>query len=101
VATSRITEYLDRAGPEARIEYIRIQLNAEPRKGLEYLVIALADDDMAVLYREELVQILKETTGRKFGFDPQLDYAANAPSIKRICRHLRSFPRVRRGTGSL
>jgi len=52
------------------------------------------------LYREECVQMLKAVTGRKYGYDPQSDYAANAPAIKRICRYLRGIPRAGRGTGA-
>ncbi len=100
VEVGRIAEYLDLAGPEERIEFIRTKLAADPRWGLECLVIALADDDMALLYREECVQMLKAVTGRKYGYDPQSDYAANAPAIKRICRYLRGIPRAGRGTGA-
>jgi zinc/manganese transport system permease protein len=95
---NKIDRYLSFVGPEEQLAHVKERLRAAKRKGLEFLLIVLADDELPLLYREEAGELLKQATGESFGYDPAADVAQNSQAIGRICDHVRAL-KIREGTG--
>ncbi len=103
VGPNKIGRYLSFVGPEERLQFAKVKLAENPRRGLEFLLIALADDELPLLYREEGAELIKASFKDTFGYDPQAEVADNANAIARICDHIRAIKRSRgnrRGAGS-
>ncbi len=100
VGHNKIVQYLSLEGPEERLQHARKKLAEDRRRGLEFLLIALADDDLPLLYREEGAALLAETERDGFGYDPQADAAGNRKAVARICDHVRAIKRAGTGVGS-
>ncbi len=94
VGQNKLTRYLALAGPEERLQHIRNRLTPDQRRGLEFLLIALVDDELPLLFREEAREILKTATGKTFGYDPQHEVAQNTQAISTICDHIRAMKKV-------
>jgi len=91
VGRNKIARHLSFSGPEAQVAHARAKLADDRRRGLEFLIIALADDELPLLYREEAAALLKEYTNQDFGYDAQNDAAANGDAIARFCDSLRAM----------
>jgi zinc/manganese transport system permease protein len=99
VGANKIDRYLSMVGPEERIELAKLKLPENRRRGLEFLLIALADDEVPLLYREEATDLLKQATGESFGYDSQVEAAQNSQAIGRICDHVRTLKLREAGSG--
>jgi hypothetical protein len=88
VGGNKVTRHLSFPGPEERLAHARLKLGEDVRRGLEFLLIALADDETPLLYREEGVALLAQYAKGTFGYDAQVDAAANEQAIARICDHV-------------
>ncbi len=93
VGPNKHDRYLGWTGPEERLQHARTAIAENERRGLEFLLLCLADDETPLLYREEAVALLRETTGRDFGYQAEGDVSDNATPIARICDHLRVLKR--------
>lgn len=91
VGRNKIARHLSFADPEAQLTHARTKLAEDARRGLEFLLVALADDELPLLYREEGVALLQEYAKQDFGYDAQLAASANEPAIARICDHVRGL----------
>ena len=91
VGAQKIERYLSLVGPEERIAHAKARFAENPRRGLEFLLIALADDELPLLYREEGSELLDRATGGPFGYDAQDHVEANQEAIARICDHIRAM----------
>ncbi|MBN2195309.1 MAG: metal ABC transporter permease [Polyangiaceae bacterium] len=91
VGREKIDRYLALVDLEERLAHAKQRLAPTPRKGLEFLVIALADDETPLLYREEGVALLKQATGRDFGYRSEAEASENSAAITRICDHIRTL----------
>ncbi|MBN2360814.1 MAG: metal ABC transporter permease [Deltaproteobacteria bacterium] len=94
VGHNKIDRYLSLAGPEEQLAHIRAKLGEEQRRGLEFLLIALADDELPLLYREEAVELLKQAAGDGLGYDPQVDVKQNEPALAKLCDHVRALKKT-------
>jgi hypothetical protein len=54
------------------------------RKGLEFLLIVMADEELPLLYREEGEGLLQKSIDTTFGYNPEVEAEANAAAIARI-----------------
>lgn len=90
VGANKVSRYLSLPGPEERLQHARDRLAEDKRIGLEFLLIALADDELPFLYREEAAELLKKASDDAFGYDPERDVAGNEASITRICDYIRN-----------
>jgi hypothetical protein len=84
----QLGKHLSLPDPEAQLAHVREQLALSKRTGLTFLLIALADEELPLLYREEGLELLRQVTGQGFGYNAEADVAANAPAIKLICERL-------------
>lgn len=75
---------------EAWFGKVRTRAETDPKHALELLVVALADPETPLLYREEGVELLKRLAGSTFGFDAMQDMKRNAQALDSICRHLQT-----------
>ncbi len=91
VGPTKLERYLALAGPEEQLAHAHRMLPRHPRKALEILVAALADDELPLLYRQEAVDLVKELTGEAFGIDPDLEAKENLPGITRLCAHIKAM----------
>jgi len=91
VGANKVTRHLSFPGPEEQLAHAKLKLGDDMRRGLEFLLIVLADDETPLLYREEGVALLEQSAKETFGYDAQLDAAANEKAIARICDHIRGL----------
>lgn len=96
MGANKIDRYLSLVGPEERLQHVRAKLAEDTRRGLEFLLIGLADDELPLLYREEGAELLVEATKDAFGYDAQADWERNRAAITRICDHIRA---MKKGAG--
>ncbi|MBN2372023.1 MAG: metal ABC transporter permease [Vicinamibacteria bacterium] len=89
VGANKIERHLEFFGPEEQLQHARETLRVNKRKGLEFLLVALADEELPLLYREEAVDLLTKAAGKSFGYDTQADMSQNAKAIRRICERIR------------
>ncbi len=94
VGENKVGRYLALVGPEERITHARLKLGEDPTRGLEFLLIALADEELPLLYREEATELLDGSGNGAFGYDPEADVAANEAAIRRVCDRLRVMKRT-------
>jgi zinc/manganese transport system permease protein len=94
VGPNKLDRYLSFAGPEERLQHARTKLAEDTRRGLEFLLIALADDELPLLYREEGAELLVGATKDGFGYDAQAEHDANQAAIARICDHIRAMKKA-------
>jgi hypothetical protein len=64
-----------------RLEGARILTAAGDRRGLE-VAVAFLSSDAPLLYRDEAGALLREQTGKDFGYDPFATVEENAEAIK-------------------
>ena len=103
VGPNKIDRYLSLVGPEERLQLARVKLSENARRGLEFLLIALADDELPLLYREEGAEMLEASFKDTFGYDPQVEVTDNDKALLRICDHIRAIKRsggAGKGAGS-
>ena len=91
VGANKVARHLSFPGPEERLAHAKLKLAEDVRRGLEFLLVALADDETPLLYREEGVTLLEQYAKATFGYDAQIDAAANEKAIARICDHIRGL----------
>lgn len=91
VGPNKVNRYLAMAGPEELLSHVRFLLGSDQRKALEFLLIALADDELPLLYREEASGVLQQAGGDTFGYNSDADAAANTKAIARLCDRVRSM----------
>ncbi|MBN2576689.1 MAG: metal ABC transporter permease [Deltaproteobacteria bacterium] len=91
VGRNKIARHLSFADPEAQLTHAGTKLAEDTRRGLEFLLVALADDELPLLYREEGVALLAEYAKQTFGYDPQREAADNEEAIARICDYVRGL----------
>jgi zinc/manganese transport system permease protein len=89
VGANKIERHLEFFGPEEQLQHVRETVQVNQRRGLEFLLLVLADDELPLLYREEAHDLLTRTVGKSFGYDPQADMKQNAKAISRICDRIR------------
>jgi zinc/manganese transport system permease protein len=94
VGRNKIDTYLALADPEACLELIRARIAEDPAKGLEFLAVALADDELPLLYREEAAALLLKAAGERFGYDPALECRANDVAIAEVCDRISALKRA-------
>ena len=92
-----LDKHLSLTDPEAQLQHVRQELKVNRQRGLVYLLIALADEDLPLLYREEGVELLEQAAGQGFGYDAQSEVKSNTPAIRRICEYLQT-PESRHGS---
>ena len=76
--------------PEEKMELLRTEISKDRITGLNLLLVALADDELPFLYREETLELLQSTAHNTFGFDAVEDPAHNLSALKKICDYLRN-----------
>jgi len=91
VGANKVARHLSFPGPEEQLAHARLKLGEDVRRGLEFLLVALADDETPLLYREEGVGLLQQYAQGTFGYDAELDAEANERAIARICDHIRGL----------
>jgi zinc/manganese transport system permease protein len=91
VGANKIDRYLELNSPEKQLFHIKERMGSSKRKGLELLLVALADDEMPLLYREEAVDLLKATTAVTFGYVSENGQTENARAIAQICDTIREM----------
>jgi zinc/manganese transport system permease protein len=91
VGPNKIDRYVSLIGPEEQLALVTKKTSENQRRGLEFLLIALADEDLPLLYREEAVDILKQSMKDTFGYDPEADVVHNEKAILHICDHIRAM----------
>jgi zinc/manganese transport system permease protein len=97
VGENKVARYLSLVGPEERLALAGAKVAEHPTRALEFLLIALSDEELPLLYREEAAGLLGTAAGETFGYDPQAGVAANAAAIRRICDRLRAIKRTATG----
>lgn len=101
VGQNKFALYLSLPGPEERLALVRERLPTRRRVALEFLLLALADDDLPLLYREEGKQLLEQAAGQDFGYQSQNETGANTEAIARICDYVRALKRSQPDPGAL
>jgi zinc/manganese transport system permease protein len=99
VGANKIDKHLAFFGPEEQLQNVREKLKVNKRRGLEYLLLALADDELPLLYREEALDLLQRAMGTSFGYDAQRDVSQNQKALSRICDRIRVMKRSSDDTG--
>ncbi|HUT78804.1 MAG TPA: hypothetical protein VM285_14000, partial [Polyangia bacterium] len=94
VGENKVTRYLALVGPEERLAHVRAKRLESPLKALEFLVIALADEELPLLYREEAAGLLGELADETFGYNPQAETASNEGAILRVCDRIRAMKKT-------
>jgi hypothetical protein len=93
VGQPKLENYLAAATYEERLLHTTDQLRRNRRRGLEWVVLVLADDETSLLYREEAVTLLREAAGRDFGYDATRGAGENEPAIAKACAFVRALKR--------
>jgi zinc/manganese transport system permease protein len=91
VGVNKVDRHLAYESPEGQLRQVRAALDQDRRKGLEFLLLVLADDEMPLLYREEAGAVLSRALGERMGYDPQLAVGQNAAAIRGICERIRAM----------
>jgi zinc/manganese transport system permease protein len=91
VGANKVNRHLLFPGPEERLAHARFKLEEDVRRGLEFLLIVLADDETPLLYREEGVALLVQYAKRTFGYDTQREASANEKAIAQFCAYIRGM----------
>jgi zinc/manganese transport system permease protein len=81
VPTARLSEYLTLEDADSRLEYIRAAFDRAPREGLALLVCFLSNAETPLFFRSEAVELLREQTGKDFGYDPDREPPENAAAL--------------------
>jgi zinc/manganese transport system permease protein len=93
VGGNKVSRYLSFSEPEERLAHAKVKIAEDQRRGLEFITIALADDELPLLYREETVELLRQSVNDTFGYDPELDFKGNQKAVARLCEHVRTLKR--------
>ncbi|MBP7867534.1 MAG: metal ABC transporter permease [Acidobacteria bacterium] len=99
VDAGRISDYRKLPGPEERMAYVRKALAADRRQGLESLLVAFADDDLGLFYKEECSELLHQALGRRFRYNPEAPWAENTEAMERLGKYIQGLPRPGKTTG--
>lgn len=91
VGSRKIERHLSFQGPEEQIQHIRNKLKENNRKALEFLLIALSDPELPLLYREEMTVLLKENFGEDFGYNPDGDESDIQSALRHMCDRIRAM----------
>jgi zinc/manganese transport system permease protein len=91
VGRNEIDTYLSAGDVEERFSIIRDRLRASKKKGLQLLLIALSDDALPLLYREESASLLVASLGESFTYDIQQNASKNTHALGLICRAIAKY----------
>jgi zinc/manganese transport system permease protein len=94
VGERKLARYIELVGPEEQMAFAREKLPHHPRRALESLLMALADDEQSLLYRQEALDLVRELTGEDFGYDPDMEARYNLASLNRLCDRIRAMKRA-------
>lgn len=94
VGANKLDRYLSMPGPEERLAHAKLKIAENTRRGLEFLLLALSDDELPLLYREEGVELLLASEKDAYGYDASLEVKQNESAIRRICDHLRAMKKT-------
>jgi zinc/manganese transport system permease protein len=94
VGQNKISRYLEMIGPEERLAHARARIREHRRRGLEFLLVALADEQLPLLYREEGLAVLAQAEEDTFGYDPRGKPDQNVAALAAICDRIRSLRRL-------
>lgn len=100
VGSHKLDRYLSMPGPEEQLAHAKVRLNQNVRRGVEFLLIALTDDDTPLLYREEASDLLRVYLKKDFGYDPLGDPVHNDRAIRDICDRIGAMKKAERREGS-
>jgi hypothetical protein len=89
VQKGRIDRYLSFEDLEQRISFIKDEMLKNRKKELELLYLALSDDDLPLLYREEALELLVKTLDENPNYDTQQSVSQNAQALRRICDRIK------------
>lgn len=84
-----IERYLSYKDLEQRIAIIKDELTDHRKEGLELLYIALCDDSLPLLYRDETLDLLVKELEENPDYDTQQTVSQNAPALRRICDRMK------------
>lgn len=86
VSASTLLAYAQCEDDEQRLALIRDEMNKQGPCGLALLAYFLASDETPEFFRSEGVDLLKQLTGKDFGYKPELGSAANMAAIQRLIK---------------
>lgn len=87
-APDTVQQYLTLSDPEQQMVEIRKRLTIDRASGLRLLIVALADVDLPLLYREEAAQLAEGTLGQRFGYNPEGPAPVNTAAVRQLCSAL-------------
>jgi zinc/manganese transport system permease protein len=81
----QIEKYLSVFDLEDRLAFVKDTLVKSKTVGLKFLLIALSDEELPLLYREEYSDLLVNALDENPHYDPRASISENAQALKRIC----------------
>jgi hypothetical protein len=89
VPKDRIDRYLSFQDLEQRVSFIKEEMQKNRTAGLELLYIALSDDELPLLYREEALDLLVKALDENPNYDTKQEVSQNAQALQRICDRIK------------
>jgi zinc/manganese transport system permease protein len=86
VPEDELIEYSKREDHESKLDFIRQELDANPKRGLAMLAYFLDVERPTRFFRAEASELLREITGRDFGYDPEQGRGKNKVALREM-RH--------------
>ncbi len=84
VSASTLLAYAKCEDDEQRLDLIRMEMKKGRPCALPLLAYFLASEETPEFFRSEGADLLKELTGKDFGYKPELGAAANLAAIQRL-----------------
>ena len=81
VPAPRLGEYIHLDEATGRLEFIRAEIERDPRTGLPLVLCFLKNPDHGFFFRAEALAIVREHTGDDFGYDPEATVEENAEAL--------------------
>jgi len=89
VEAAEVERYLSSPGLEEWLQLAHAAMAGDSAAALRFAVIALADDETPLLYREEGLDLVREVTHDTFGYDTDSEASQNIAALGRICEGIR------------
>jgi zinc/manganese transport system permease protein len=71
--------------PELVVEWAAERIEGERRReAISALLELMSDDEVGFFYRQQAIDLVEESAGREFGYDPEAGAEDNAPALERI-----------------
>ncbi len=88
VPEGTLMKYLKDEDQESRLQFIRREIETNVERGLAMLVYFLDVERPSLFFRTEALDLLRQKTGKDFGYDPEVGKGKNKAALYEMRREL-------------